>query len=92
MIWSEFGRRVADNASAGTDHGWANNIYLFGKRVKGGTYGADPNLSDLEAGNLKWKIDYRSVYQTVIENWFGNSNSDAQQVLGGNFGNLGFLA
>ena len=92
MIWSEFGRRVADNASAGTDHGWANNIYLLGKRVKGGTYGADPNLTDLEAGNLKWKIDYRSVYQTIIENWFGNSTSDAQKVLGGDFGNLGFLA
>lgn len=92
MIWSEFGRRVADNASNGTDHGWANNIYLLGKRVKGGVYGADPNLTDLEAGSLKWKIDFRSVYQTIIESWFGNSNSDAQQVLGGNFGNLGFLA
>ncbi|MEO6725324.1 MAG: DUF1501 domain-containing protein [Blastocatellia bacterium] len=92
MIWSEFGRRVADNASEGTDHGMANNIYLLGKRVKGGVYGADPSLTDLQAGSLKWKIDYRSVYQTIIESWFGNSNSDAQRVLAGDFGNLGFIA
>ena len=92
MIWSEFGRRVADNASAGTDHGTASNILLLGGRVKGGTYGADPNLSDIEAGNLKWKVDFRSVYQTIIENWFGNSNSDARKILDGDFGNLGFLS
>jgi hypothetical protein len=55
-------------------------------------YGADPSLNDLEAGNLKWKIDYRSVYQTIIESWFGNSTSDAGKVLGEDFGNLGFLA
>lgn len=91
MMWSEFGRRVADNASAGTDHGTANNILLLGNRVKGGVYGADPNLTDLEAGNLKSKIDFRSVYQTIIESWFGNSNSDARKVLGGDFGNLGFI-
>jgi uncharacterized protein (DUF1501 family) len=91
MIWSEFGRRVADNASDGTDHGTANNILLLGNRVKGGVYGADPNLTDLEAGNLKSKIDFRSVYQTIIESWFGNSNSDARKVMGGDFGNLGFI-
>lgn len=92
MLWSEFGRRVADNASAGTDHGTANNIYLLGKSVKGGVYGADPSLNDLDAGNLKWKVDFRSVYQTIIENWFGNSNSDARKILDGDFGNLGFLS
>jgi uncharacterized protein (DUF1501 family) len=92
LIWSEFSRRVADNASNGTDHGMANDIYLIGSRVKGGVYGADPSLTDLQNGSLKFKIDFRAVYQTIIESWFGNSTSDAMQVLNGNFGNLGFIA
>jgi uncharacterized protein (DUF1501 family) len=50
MIWSEFGRRVADNASNGTDHGEANDLIFIGGRVKGGVYGADPSLTDLHAG------------------------------------------
>jgi uncharacterized protein (DUF1501 family) len=92
MVWSEFGRRVADNASEGTDHGTANNIYLLGDRVKGGTYGADPSLTDLSGGNLKMKVDFRDVYTTIIQNWFGNSPSEAASVLNGNFTNLGFVA
>lgn len=92
MIWSEFGRRVADNASNGTDHGFANNIYCIGGRVKGGFYGADPNLTDLQQGNLKYKIDFREVYSTIIQGWFGNSASEASQVLNGNYDNLGFIA
>lgn len=89
MIWSEFGRRVADNASNGTDHGTANNIYLLGGKVKGGFYGSDPNLTDLSQGNLKYQIDFRDVYSTVIQGWFGNSAGEAAQVLGGTFNNLG---
>lgn len=92
MIWSEFGRRVADNASIGTDHGTANDIYLLGGRVKGGTYGADPSLTDLSGGNLKMNIDFRDVYSTIIQGWFGNSASEAAQVLGSTFNNLGFIA
>jgi len=92
MIWTEFGRRVADNASNGTDHGTANDMIIIGDRVKGGTYGADPNLTDLERGNLKWKIDFRAVYQTILESWLGRSSADVGQVLGGDFGNLGFIA
>ncbi|MFN0107797.1 MAG: DUF1501 domain-containing protein [Blastocatellia bacterium] len=91
LIWSEFGRRVADNASIGTDHGEANNMYLIGNRVIGGVYGADPKLNDLQNGNLKRNFDFRDVYSTVIQNWFGNSASDAQKILNGSFANLGFL-
>lgn len=91
MIWSEFGRRVADNASNGTDHGKANNIYCIGNRVKGGAYGADPNLTDLSEGSLKNNLDFRDAYTTIIQNWFGNSASEAQQLLNGQFTNLGFL-
>lgn len=91
MIWSEFGRRVADNASDGTDHGEANNIYCIGNRVVGGVYGADPKLNDLQNGNLKRNFDFRDVYSTVIQSWFGNSAGDAQQILNGSFANLGFL-
>lgn len=91
MIWSEFGRRVADNASNGTDHGQANNIYCVGNRVIGGTYGADPKLTDLQNGNLKNNYDFREVYSTIIQSWFGNSASDAAQILNGSFNNLGFL-
>ncbi len=92
MVWSEFGRRVADNASDGTDHGTANNIFVLGSPVKGGVYGADPSLTDLSGGNLKMKIDFRDVYTTLIESWLGNSKAEAAQVLGGSFTNLGFLA
>ncbi len=89
MIWSEFGRRIADNASNGTDHGTANNIYFLGGKVKGGFYGSDPNLTDLLQGNLKHQIDFRDVYATVIQGWFGNSATESAQVLGGTFNNLG---
>ncbi len=91
MVWSEFGRRVADNASDGTDHGQANNIYLLGNRVKGGVYGSNPNLTNLQNGNLPASQDFRATYQTIIESWFGNSQGEAAQILGGSFGNLGCL-
>lgn len=89
MIWSEFGRRVADNASNGTDHGTANNFYFLGGKVKGGFYGSDPNLTDLLQGNLKHQIDFRDVYATAIQGWLGNSAAETAQVLGGTFNNLG---
>ena len=92
MIWSEFGRRVADNASNGTDHGTANNIYFLGGRVKGGMYGNDPNLTDLLQGNLKYTIDFRDVYATVIQGWFGNSAAESAQVLGGSYNNLNIVS
>ncbi len=92
MVWSEFGRRVADNASNGTDHGEANDLIFLGGRVKGGAYGSDPSLTDLRAGNLKYKIDFREVYSSVIQGWFGNSAGESAQVLNGSYNTIGFLA
>jgi uncharacterized protein (DUF1501 family) len=88
MVWSEFGRRVSDNASIGTDHGTANNVFVLGDKVKGGVYGADPNLTDLSGGNLKFKVDFRQIYATLIQDWLGG---DPVPVLNGSFSNLGFL-
>lgn len=71
MTYSEFGRRVGENASHGTDHGTAAPHVLMGGRVRGGLYGTSPSLTDLAAGDLKHTLDYRSVYATVIEPWWG---------------------
>jgi uncharacterized protein (DUF1501 family) len=71
MSYSEFGRRVEENASHGTDHGTAAVHLLMGGRVKGGLYGTSPLLTDLQNGDLKYTTDYRSLYATVIEKWWG---------------------
>src|SRR5256712_4543314 len=65
MTWSEFGRRVKENGSAGTDHGTAAPMFLLGAPVKGGLYGEPPSLSALDNGNLKFTTDFRSVYASV---------------------------
>jgi uncharacterized protein (DUF1501 family) len=87
MLWSEFGRRVAQNNS-GTDHGEGSDVILMGGQVRGGFYGADPSLTDLNRGNLKFKIDFRQVYTTLINRWLGG---DAAAVLGGTFTPIDFL-
>ena len=88
MTFSEFGRRVAENASAGTDHGKASCLFVAGGGVKGGLYGKYPDLADLHAGDLQHTVDFRSVYATVVEDWLkGNS----QPVVGGNYKKLGFI-
>ncbi len=74
MSFSEFGRRVFSNASYGTDHGKAQPVMLFGPALKGGVYGNNANLNDLDNGNLKWQIDYRQVYTSVLHDWLGASN------------------
>lgn len=71
MTYSEFGRRVGENASNGTDHGTAAPHLLLGGKVKGGLYGISPVLTDLQEGDLKHQIDYRSLYSTVITSWWG---------------------
>ena len=71
MTYSEFGRRVGENASHGTDHGTAAPHFFMGGQVKGGFYGTPPSLTDLQEGDLKYTLDYRAVYATVIENWWG---------------------
>ena len=70
LVFSEFGRRVAENTSLGTDHGTANHMYVIGKPVSGGHYGEPPSLTNLDAdGNLKFTTDFRRVYASLIEGW-----------------------
>ena len=86
MTFSEFGRRVEQNASNGTDHGTANNVLLFGGQIKKpGIFNEAPNLSDLDNGDLKYQIDFRQVYATMLDKWLGVNNA---QVLGKNFAGL----
>ena len=70
FTFSEFGRRVSQNASGGTDHGTANNMFLIGGGVKQkGLINAMPDLSDLDEGDLKYEIDFKNIYATVLKNW-----------------------
>lgn len=79
MCFSEFGRRVAENASEGTDHGTAGPILLAGNRVRAGLIGAHPSLSDLDQGDLKHHTDFRQVYAGLLEQWLA---VPSEQVLG----------
>jgi uncharacterized protein (DUF1501 family) len=84
LIMSEFGRRVPENTSLGTDHGAANNMYIVGKPVKGGHYGEIPSLTALDDGdNLLHTSDFRRAYATVTENWLGHQGT--KELLGGDF-------
>ncbi len=89
MTFSEFGRRVGENASRGTDHGEASPLFLIGGGVKGGIYGANPDLNNLNMGNLRFSTDFRSVYATVLERWLGRPSS---AILSGSFPTIGALA
>jgi uncharacterized protein (DUF1501 family) len=71
IAFSEFGRRVAENASGGTDHGTAGPVFLAGGRVRAGLVGATPSLTDLEGGDLKMGIDFRRVYSSILQDWLG---------------------
>lgn len=89
MTWSEFGRRVEENGSLGTDHGTAAPMFVLGNPVNKGIFGEPPSLSSLDyTGNLKYTTDFRSVYATVLDRWLGASSAD---VLGGSFGSQNFL-
>jgi uncharacterized protein (DUF1501 family) len=76
MVFSEFGRRVGQNASGGTDHGTAAPMYLVGDMVKPGLRGRHPSLTDLDRGDLIFDVDFRSVYAAVLEDWMGTSSRD----------------
>lgn len=89
MIFSEFGRRVAQNASGGTDHGTAAPMFLLGPMVRPGLLGAHPSLTDLDDGDLKYQIDFRSVYATILENWL---NADSGKILEASYRKLAVLA
>jgi uncharacterized protein (DUF1501 family) len=84
MTFSEFGRRVAENASQGTDHGAAAPLFIVGKKVKAGLLGKYPGLApgDLYQGDLKFTVDFRSVYAGVLEGWL---KTKSQPVLGRRF-------
>jgi uncharacterized protein (DUF1501 family) len=73
LVFSEFGRRVAQNGSYGTDHGAAGPVFLSGGKVKGGLHGAYPSLTDLDGGDLKYTTDFRTIYAAILENWLGAS-------------------
>ncbi|HET9215915.1 MAG TPA: DUF1501 domain-containing protein [Terriglobia bacterium] len=84
MIFSEFGRRVPENTSLGTDHGTANLMFAAGKKVKGGHYGQVPSLTRLDEGdNLIHTTDFRQVYATMISGWLGFK--DTASILNGSF-------
>jgi uncharacterized protein (DUF1501 family) len=71
LCFSEFGRRVQENGSNGTDHGTAGPVFLAGAGVQGGLVGATPSMTDLEDGDLKMSLDFRRVYATVLQDWLG---------------------
>lgn len=88
MVFSEFGRRVRQNASGGTDHGTAAPMFVIGAPVKGGLYGEHPSLTDLDDGDLKFTTDFRSVYATILDKWMV---APSKTVLGGAYPTLKFL-
>ena len=84
LVFSEFGRTVSENGSAGTDHGTSGPVFLAGPSVKGGLVGATPSLLDLdpEHGDLKTVVDFRRIYASVLGDWLGLGSKEA---LGGAF-------
>jgi uncharacterized protein (DUF1501 family) len=89
MTFSEFGRRIAENGSRGTDHGEASPLFLIGGGVKGGLYGSMPDLGTTDLGNVRFTTDFRSVYATVLERWLGRPSD---KVLRGAFPTIPAIA
>jgi len=88
MTFSEFGRRVVENASGGTDHGAAAPMFVLGGGVKPGLYGQQPSLTRLNQGDLIYNVDFRSVYATVLENWL---KAPSEMVLKRKFPTMSFV-
>ena len=82
LTFSEFGRRVQENANGGTDHGAAAPMFVLGGRVKPGLFGKYPSLTDLDDGDLKFNTDFRSVYGSVLDRWLA---APSEKVLGRKF-------
>jgi uncharacterized protein (DUF1501 family) len=82
LAFSEFGRRVKENDSQGTDHGAAAPVFLAGGKTAGGLVGATPDLSDLDSGDVKMSVDLRSIYAALLDDWLG---VDSTAVLGKSF-------
>ncbi len=90
LTFSEFGRRAKENASKGTDHGSANNVFVIGGSLKqAGVLNAGPDLANLDKnGDIQFKVDFRSIYATILNNWLEVND---QQVLNHNFDRLSFV-
>ncbi|MFL5772335.1 MAG: DUF1501 domain-containing protein [Flavisolibacter sp.] len=89
FTFSEFGRRVSQNASGGTDHGTANNMFILGGGLKEkGILNELPDLADLDDGDLKYKVDFKNVYSTILNKWLG---ADDEKILGKKFDQLKFI-
>jgi uncharacterized protein (DUF1501 family) len=88
LVFSEFGRRLTENASAGTDHGTAAPVFLLGSAVKPGLHGPYPNLRELADGDPKFAIDFRRVYATLLDRWLG---CPSEKVLGEKYEPLAVL-
>ena len=90
ITWTEFGRRVKENGSQGTDHGDGGTMFAMGAGVTGGIYGESPDLHTLDGnGSARWSTDFRSVYATLLEDWLG---IDSTAILGGRFAHVPFVS
>ena len=88
LVFSEFGRRVKQNASNGTDHGTAAPVFLIGPTVRPGVFGDHPSLVDLDQGDLKYGVDFRSVYAAVLDDWM---KAPSEAILRGRFAHPGLI-
>jgi uncharacterized protein (DUF1501 family) len=89
ITFSEFGRRVSQNASGGTDHGTANNMFLIsGGLKKAGSLNGMPDLANLSEGDLQYNLDFKNVYATVLNKWL---EADDSKILGGKYEYLDFV-
>ncbi|QXD16823.1 DUF1501 domain-containing protein [Rhodocaloribacter litoris] len=91
MTFSEFGRTLRENGSGGTDHGAGAPMLLFGRGLDGGLYGTPSDLQDLYGGDPRFTTDYRAVYATLLEDWFGLPPAEVDAVLGRSFDRLAFV-
>lgn len=89
LVFSEFGRRVQENGSGGTDHGTAAPMFLIGNQVQPGLHGKAPSLTDLDNGDLKFTTDFRSVYATLLNDWFA---TNPKAILNRDFESLPLIA
>jgi uncharacterized protein (DUF1501 family) len=93
MTYSEFGRRIKSNASGGTDHGAAAPLFLFGKNVKGGVFGENPTIpANVTVGdNVPYQYDFRTIYNSILKNWFCVKEADNQEIMLKPFGTLNLI-
>ncbi len=89
MTFSEFGRRISENGSGGSDHGTSSPVIVFGTKVVGGLYGSDPNFNNVDSvGDFIYNIDFRQVYATILGSWFNAPPEEVEAVLFSQFNQL----